>query len=274
MQRLLAFIENNLHLILFVVLQIVCGFLVFSLNAFQQAAFTHSANTVTASVNKTVTNITDYLDLRQQNKELQYQLATQFNQSSSGSLFYLKDTFTIKDSIRRPLFSMVPAQVIYNTVNRADNVFIINKGSLDGIKKNMGVISSQGLAGIVLKTSSKYSTVMSLLNTNMKIIPSINGKEYFTELIWDNESPYFMKLQGVNKLEKIIEGDLITTGHSSLLFPKGVPIGTVSKLSSKPNSQYFQTRIKTATDFRSLEYVYVIVNQQKEALEAMLPANE
>ena len=146
MQRLLAFIENNLHLILFVVLQVVCGFLIFSLNAFQQAAFTHSANSVTASVNESVTNVTDYLDLRYQNKELQYQVATQFGNSSNGSLVYLNDTFKVKDSLSKPLFSMVPAQVIYSTVHRADNVFIINKGSLDGIKKNMGVVSSQGEA--------------------------------------------------------------------------------------------------------------------------------
>lgn len=274
MQRLLAFIEHNLHLILFVVLQVVCGFLIFSLNAFQQAAFTHSANAVTSSVNEVVTNVTDYLDLRYQNKELQYQLATQFANSSSGNMVYLNDTFKVKDALNKPMFSMVPAQVIYNTVHRADNVFVINKGSLDGIKKNMGVISSQGLAGIVLKTSSKYSTVMSLLNTNMKVIPSIKGKEYFTELVWDNESPYYMKIMGLNKLEEIIEGDLITTGRSSLLFPSGIPIGTISKLKSKPNSQYFETRLKTSTDFRSLEYVFVIINQEKEAIEAILPANE
>lgn len=274
MQRLLAFIEHNLHLILFVVLQIICGFLIFSLNAFQQATFTHSANAVTASINQFVTNITDYTDLSYQNKELQYQVATQFENSSHGSLVYLNDTFRVKDTLKKPLFSMVPAQVIYNTVHRADNVFIINKGSLDGIKTNMGVVSSQGLAGIVLKTSSKFSTVMSLLNTNMKIIPSIKGKEYFTELVWDNESPYYLKIIGLNKLESIVEGDLITTGHSSLLFPKGIPIGSVSKLSSKPNSQYFETHVKTATDFRALEYVYVIINQEKEALEAMLPVNE
>ena len=274
MQRLLAFIEHNLYLILFVVLQALCAFLLFSLNPYQQAAFTNGATQVTARVNQTSSNIVDYLDLKTQNVILQEQLSEQFKNSSAGYLTYLNDTFEINDSSKKHLYSLVPAQVVFNSVHKAENVFIINVGTKKGIAKNMGVVSSEGLAGIVLKSNADYSTVMSLLNTNMKVIPSINGQEYFTELLWNNESPYSLSIKGVNKLEKIKVGDIIETGHSSLLFPKGIPIGKISKLRKLPNSQYFDTELTTPTNVRTLEYVYVIINHEKDQLESMINDND
>ena len=270
MQRLLAFLEHNLYLILFVLLQIVCLFLVFKLNPYQQAAFTHGATSVTAHVNQTSTNITNYIGLKDQNELLQNQVAEIFLSSPNSVLTYLNDTIVVRDSFKRSLYSMVPAQVLFNTVHKANNVFIINKGKKHGIQKNMGVVSSQGIAGIVLKSSDEYSTVMSMLNTNMKVIPTINGREFFTELVWDNENPYSLKIKGINSLEEIKVGDPVATGKSSLLFPKGIPIGTISKLETKTNSQYFNTEMVTATNFRELEYVYVVINHKANELAELI----
>ncbi|MBT8327144.1 MAG: rod shape-determining protein MreC [Bacteroidia bacterium] len=262
MQRLLAFLEHNLYLILFVLLQAVCAFLIFNLNPYQQASFTHAATSVTARVNQTTSNVTNYIGLKDQNEHLQNQVAEIFLSSPNSVLTYLNDTIDVQDSFTRSMYSMVPAQVLYNTVHKANNVFVINKGKKHGIHKNMGVVSSQGVAGIVLKSSNEYSTVMSMLNTNMKVIPTINGSEFFTELIWDNEQPYSLKIKGINNLEEIEIGDLVATGNSSLLFPSGIPIGRISKLETKPNSQYFNTEIVTSTNFRTMEYVFVIINHK------------
>lgn len=270
MQRLLAFIEHNLYLILFVLLQAVSFILMMVLNPYQQASFTHAAAEVTGRTHTLSNNITDFIGLREQNRKLQDQVADRYGSSSEFTLTYMNDTFEVRDSLQRKLYSMIPAEVIYNTVYKANNVFVINVGSLHGVKKNMGVISSEGVAGLVLNTNTNFSTVMSLLNTDMKLVPSINGQEYFTELIWDNNSPYHLSIKGINKLEKIKVGDPITTGRSSLLFPADIPIGTVSELIEKENSQYFDTRLKTATTFRDLEYVYVIVNHHKKEVEALL----
>jgi hypothetical protein len=64
MQRLLAFIEHNFHFILFIILQIICGFLIFGLNPYQQAVFSHSAASVTARSNQFSTDLTSYIDLK------------------------------------------------------------------------------------------------------------------------------------------------------------------------------------------------------------------
>lgn len=274
MQRLLAFIEQNLHLILFVILQIVCGFLLFSLNPYQQATFTHSASVATATANAISNDVTSYIGLKEQNKKLQNQIVSQFQRSGINALYYLGDTLTLKDTSSKYKFDAIPAQVIYNTANKAENIFVINKGSDHGIKINMGVVSSEGVAGVVLATDAKYSTVMSLLNTNRKLTPNINGIEYYTGVKWENEAPNVMRIGDINKLEKIEVGDVVRTGLATLLFPKGIAIGTVQELKTDPNKQYFDIKMKTATDFRKLEYVYVLSHTDKELIELLLQNDE
>ena len=253
------------------ILQIICTFLIFSLNPYQQATFSKSALGITSSINKLSSDVYSYWDLKNQNSWLQDQISQQFRESYPQSLSYLNDTFLIKDTARYPLFDAIPAQVVFNTGYKSNNLFIINKGLSHGIRKNMGVISSQGVAGIVLSSNKNFSTAMSLLNTNMKIIPYINGQEYFTEMIWDNSKLNSLLINGINKLEKVKIGDVVSTGNSSLLFPKGIPIGHVSRINNTPKSQYFELEVKTATNFRNLEYVFVIINNEYSNLKKLLP---
>lgn len=270
MQRLLAFIEQNIHLILFVVLQIVCGVLVFRLNPYQQAAFTHRASTATAAVNTLTANLINYMNLKEQNTLLQDQVANQFIKLPNTAFLYLSDTLTISDSASRPMFDLVPAQVVFQTANKAKNIFIINKGSDQGIKRNMGVLSSQGVAGIVLATNESYSTVMSLLNINLSLTPNINGVEYFLPINWENKRTNILRIKGVNKLENIGLGDVVKTGNSTVLFPPGISIGKVVNIETKSTSQYSDIEIESTTDFRKLHYAYVVVNKDYSKLQELL----
>lgn len=274
MQRLIAFIEHNMHILLFIVLQGMCGVLLFSLNPYQQASFTHSAAFMTDKSNEFSSTVTGYFNLQEQNNLLQAQVATQFKNDARSSLYFMNDTITLRDTSRRKLYDVVPAEVVFNTISKASNVFIINKGTKNGIQKNMGVISSQGLAGIVIQSNANYSSVMSLLHINMNVIPTINNFEYYTGLKWDNGHPQTLKITGLNKLEEIKVGDKVYTGKSSLLFPEGILIGEISQLETSPSSQYFTTHVKTATNFRNLDYVYVIINKDIDQLLPLLPDND
>lgn len=270
MQRLLAFIEQNLYLMLFVLLQVVCGVLIFYFNPYQQAAFTHSAAIVTASTNKISTDAKSFLDLKNQNQKLQDQVAEQFRRSSLAGFHFLNDTLSIRDTSSVPMFDIVPVQVVYNTANKAENIFVINKGSDHGVKRKMGVISSEGVAGIVLATSARYSTVMSILNTNFSLTPSINGIEYYMPIKWENERANKLRITGINKLEKIAVGDEVKTGNSTVLFPRGISIGRVANIIVKPSSQYFDLEIETSTDFRKLNYAYVVINKDFEQIQPLI----
>jgi rod shape-determining protein MreC len=224
MQRLIAFIENNLHLLLFIPLQFFCLYLIFSLNPYQKAYFSNSASAVTARVNGTSKQVYNYFDLENQNLDLQENFTLQFENSSNQKINYLGNEVVIKDSATDIMFSAIPAQVVYNTVHKADNIFVINKGKKHGVGKNMGVVSSSGVAGIVLASGPDFSTVMSVLSSQFKFTPQINDEEFYTSVNWTNDRPNLMSIEGINKLEKIKIGDEVTTGMSSLLFPPNIPI--------------------------------------------------
>ncbi|MEN8732480.1 MAG: hypothetical protein ABF321_07905, partial [Bacteroidia bacterium] len=108
MQRLLAFIEHNIHIMLFVILQVVCGFLIFRLNPYQKATLTNSVASVTASSSQLAANVSGYIGLKEENLALQNKIAEQFRNESVSSLYYLADTFTVRDTSRQPLFDIVP----------------------------------------------------------------------------------------------------------------------------------------------------------------------
>lgn len=271
MQRLLAFIENNLHFILFLVLQVACGILLFKLNPYQQAYFTNSSTELTANVNALSTNIKNYFGLSKKNIELQELFVDSVvPYSPNHQLIFMSDTFVVKDSLKQALFSMLAAQVVYNSVNKADNVLVINKGSNNGIKKGSGVISATGIVGVVTAVGPNFSTVMSVLNTNFKVVPQINDQEFFTEMVWDNKSPYSLSINKINRLENVKVGDLVSTGRSSLIFPPNIPIGYVKSVQTIEGSQYFNTTITTATNFRNLHYVFVVNNNYTEEIESLL----
>lgn len=271
MQRLLAFIENNLHLILFLVLQALCGLMLFKLNPYQQAFISNSSAAVTANVNDLSSSVRSYFNLGYSNKHLQEIFSDSFSyRSPNFRMIVQNDTVVIHDSLHKPLFGVVPAQVVYNSVNRTNNTLVINKGAEQGITKGAGVISAEGVVGVVTAVGPNFSSVMSLLHTDFRIVPQINGQEFFTDIIWDNSAPYTLKINKINKLEKIEIGDIVTTGKSSLIFPSGIPIGKISKLDPIQGSQYFETEMTTATNFRRLHYVFVVKNLYTEEIEALL----
>lgn len=270
MQRLLAFIENNFHLIIFLLLQAVCAVLLFRLNPYQRAFFSNSTNYITSSVNSTSSNVKNYFGLNQKNQDLQALFADSLSPLTDRyQLHFLGDSMEFRDSTSQ-LYHLIPAQVIYSSVNKADNLIVINKGSADGIAKGDGLISANGVAGVVIAVNDQFSTAMSMLNTNFKLVPKINGLEFFTEMVWDNQNPYTLKINRINKLEKVEVGDIVTSGNSSLIFPPDIPIGTVQKLESVEGSQYFNTRITTATNFRDLHYVFVVKNRYRNQIEEVL----
>ncbi|MFY0642853.1 MAG: rod shape-determining protein MreC [Bacteroidia bacterium] len=271
MQRLLAFIENNLHFILFLVLQVFSLTLVFKLNPYQRAYFSNSASGITSYVNNVSEEVRNFINLREGNRQLQHVYTDSVSKIKDiYQLHLLTDTFKVKDSSFNLLYEVVAAEVVFNSVHKAENVIVINKGRADGIEKGAGLISSEGIAGVVIAVGEHFSTAMSVLNTNFHIVPQINGQEFFTELIWNNQNPYTLKINKINRLENVNVGDMVTTGKSSLIFPAGIPIGKVTKLNEVEGSQYFDTEIETASNFRNLHYVFVVNNSKRAEIEEVM----
>ncbi|HEY8387396.1 MAG TPA: rod shape-determining protein MreC [Parasegetibacter sp.] len=271
MRNIFLFIRRYANFFFFLVLQIVALWLLFSYNKFHQAAFMGVANDITGKLNEEYNSIEVYFKLKKKNQELLEENNRLRNmlQENFGvrdtTLFSIKDTLTINDSSRifRRYYSM-PAQVVDNSTSRQNNYLMINRGYNQGVRKDMGVVSPAGVVGSVLDVSDNYAVVLSMLHRVSRISASVKKTGETGTVEWDGTNPLFVTLKDIPKSVQLNQGDSIVTSRYSDKFPPGILIGTVESVATDPSSNFYRVKVRTATNFFNVQYVYVIENLEKE----------
>ena len=138
----------------------------------------------------------------------------------------------------------------------------MDKGIKADIKIDMGVISTNGLVGIVSDISPNYATVQSILNTKSRINAKLKKSSHFGTLIWNTKDPNVVQLIDIPRLAKIEKGDTIITGGRSTIFPEGIPIGEVRDFQLDKDDNYYYLNVQLFNDMTSLQYVYLIRNNE------------
>jgi rod shape-determining protein MreC len=130
--------------------------------------------------------------------------------------------------------------------------------------------------GIVRKASPHYAVVMSVLHKDMRISAKLVHSGNFGSVTWDmsHPDPRYAVLSDIPKNVTLHLGDSVVTSGYSAIFPPGLLIGFVDRVSELAASNFHRVRIRLATHFRSLQYVYVIKNfnqQEQHQLESAMP---
>ncbi len=263
MKNLFQFLWRNNYTIFFVLLEVLSISLVIRNNNFQNTSAFNSSNYLTGSVMEAISNVNEYIGLKTTNRYLASENA-RLHTLLSGN----RDRAATGTAGN---FVYTPCKVINNSVYRQANYLTLDKGSLDGIRAEMGVISSQGVVGIVKNVSPHFSTVMSLLHKDASISARFRKNNYFGPLSWDGKDPSYATLRDIARHVKISAGDTIVTTSYSSIFPTDIPIGIVASYEAAPGENFYAVRVTLSTDFRNLDYVYVINNilqQEQQELEA------
>lgn len=229
------------------------------------------ANEITGRVNTQYNKVEDYFHLKQENLRVHRLNDSLLNLLHSN--FYKIDTNVkfVKDTIpydtlghyRRYLWR--DAQVVYNTVSAEKNYIQINRGSNQGIKDNMAVLSSDGAAvGFVVNTSNNFSEVMSLLHVQNSVNASLKRSGDFGTIQWDGKDPQFLTLKGIPKSAEVKKGDTVLTSIYSYNFPPGYMIGTVADVGKENATSFYVLKVKTAANFFNLQQVHVVENIQQD----------
>jgi rod shape-determining protein MreC len=155
------------------------------------------------------------------------------------------------------------ATVVKNSYAKARNILIIDKGTSDGILKDMSVVGPNGIIGIIKQTSDHFSSVISILYQDFKINAKIQGKGAFGSLSWEGRDPTRMVLSDVSIINTISVGDTIETGGMSAYFPKGIPIGTIIDLETPTSGGYYNIEVALLNNLTDLEHVYIIENKKR-----------
>jgi rod shape-determining protein MreC len=276
MRNLLNFLIKYNYWLLFLALEAISFALLFHCNHYQESYFFNSANVVTGKVYELSGGISSYFHLKSVNRDLldrNMELETKINNLEKSLKSDKVDSLDIVSLERLPRTSyyLYKANVINNSVNLTDNYITIDKGSLAGIRPEMGVVDANGVVGIVYQTSPHYSVVISVLNSKSNISCKIIGSNYFGSLKWDHSDSQHAYLEDLPRHAEFNLGDTIVTSGYSSVFPQGVMVGTVDDMGDSGNGLSYFLKIKLATDFGRVSDVRVIARrgyQEQKALES------
>ncbi len=269
MRNLIIFLWKYNFFLLFLIIECFCTYLIVQNNNFQRATFINSSNKVVGNVQQMVSSITTYLNLRNANDALMRENA--YLRTMMPNAFYY-DSIAHKtsiDTIRRQQYSYVTAKVINNTINRRNNYLTLDKGSLQGVRSEMGLISSNGIVGIVKDVSPHYSTAISILHKDAKISAKLSKTNHIGSIVWEGFDAATASLLYIPKNAPVHVGDTILTSAYSSIFPEGIMIGTVKSFDLKTNDGFYSIKVNLSTNFYTLDYVYVVENLFKEEVQAL-----
>jgi len=264
MRSLFLLLWRNNFTLLFLILWSVCFYLVIRNNKFQQVSVFNSTNRVAGVILEGVNYVKEYVNLKENNASLARENARLKGMMPESYYENSPERIFITDSTRIQQYSYINGRVINNSVNRRSNYLTIDKGSLHGVKKDMGVISSSGVVGIVKDVSPHYCTVMSVLHKNTQISTGFKNSNYFGSLIWDGKNSRIATLMEVAKHVRFNKGDTLVTTVYSAIFPKGVLVGTVAGWELRPGDNFYKIDVLLSTNFSNLSHVYIVDNLLKQ----------
>jgi rod shape-determining protein MreC len=266
LKNIFLFIRRYFTFLSFLVLQVLAIVLLSNASKTHEAFFSATVNELTGGLNKSYSNLRSYFGLKEVNRQLAEEnvrlrnmLAANF-QSPDNNKLVLTDTL-FKDTLGHARkFTYLPAMVIGNTFTLQTNFLTLERGSAQGVKKGMAVTGPDGIVGVVVETSTNVSKVMSLLHRNSKVSAMLKKGNSAGSLEWDGSDPSYLTLRNITKGAKVAKGDTILTSNYSANFPPNLIIGTVADISSESASNFYILKVKTATNFFNIRYVYLIEN--------------
>ncbi len=270
-ERITAYV----HWALFLLLEVLSGFLLFQYNHYQGSVWFTQANTAAAMVHEWEAKALSYLRMPAENAALVRRniiLQNKLDVLRHELALTKADTSSTQKTQEEMLrdMTLIPAQIVDNSVRKRDNMLVINVGSNDGVAPEMGVVSGTGVVGIVSAVTQHHALVMSILNSHSSISCRLRGTEYFGYLKWKGGKPLRAYMDDVPRHAHIQKGDVIETSGFSSVFPAGIFLGKVAEIKNSSDGLAYELEILLSTDIANLRHVNVIDNHNKAEIDSLL----
>lgn len=263
MRNLLDFLSRHNHWFVFVLLEVISAVLLFRYNSYQGSVWFSSANAVSGKLfewNSAVGQYFSLIDVNEQLTQRNIYLEREVEQLSEKLRTATRDSSLVEKMQKNVIAGLqtIPAKVVSSSLDKANNFITIDKGSLDGVKKDMGVICGTGVVGIVYLTSDHYSVIIPVLSQQSSISCAIKGRGYFGYLKWTGGSPASAYVDDIPRHANFKLGEYVVTSGYSSVFPPGIFVGRIKHVYNSENGMSYRLKVDLSTDFTRLRDVCVI----------------
>ncbi len=210
------------------------------------------------------TFFTDINHLKEENKQLK-----ETNSELEQSLRELENIKTQNETLKEYLnltekygeYKTIPGYVINKDISNYSKTIVINLGKKDNVEKDMTVIGDQGLVGHVISVTDTTAKVQTIIDTASSVSCSMSTTKDSIVCKGTLDEKSSLRAMYIPTEANIIQGDSIETSGLGGIYPKGIHIGTVKKVTNTQNMTDRYAMIETAVDFDKLDTVLVITNQ-------------
>lgn len=274
MRNLILFFWKYNFFFLFLLLEVVAVYLIVEENYYHKTDFLHSSNKVIGELYDITHDIKGYFTLNRQNVELARENARLRNSSRRSFLKSPRDSFVVHDTVFRRYMEYVPARVISATIGKRNNHWVINKGKSHGLSKDMGVISPNGVVGVLVDVSRDFGLVYSILHKQTSLSAKLKKNDHRGFITWPGGDYRYGKLEDIPSHVNVNKEDTVVTSGNSLLFPENIPIGIISNVKLGSGQSFYDIKVRFLEDYNKTEYVYVVKNLKKEEQEKLIEENK
>lgn len=261
-----ALVRVLLNVLVFIALEAVCLVLIANNSVVQRYKIVGGIREMQSALWQRTGEIGSYFSLKKDNSLLVQEnidLRRQLNKYEALSA--MPDTAFVHLT---GIYSYTPADIIKSTRGKQHNYMLVNKGRRAGISEGMGVITSNGVVGLVDAVSDNYAYVTSFLNTEQSISARLTKSDHFGLMRWEGVNPHKATLTEISLNCGAAVGDTVATSGHSNIFPADIPLGIVSSV--KPVSGlYLNLEIDLFQDFSSLRHVYIVANKDRNEIEML-----
>ena len=270
MERLLNFVYQYRAFFTFLLLELICAWMIVENNQYQSTKFFNSSNKLAANLIGISQGVREYFSLRVINADLAEEnakLRTQLEKRNQS--LYTLGVREIKDPAIINRFEYVSAKVVNNSTALFKNYITINQGRNAGIEPGMAVISSDGVVGKVKSVSDHYSVLISLLNIDENVSSVIKRTQHFGTAKWDGTNPRIINLMYVPRHVQPLAGDTIVTSGYNAIFPAGVLVGVIKEVNLKEEALFYDIKVELAQDFGKLAFVEIVKSNLKNERDSL-----
>ena len=258
MRNLLKFLKRFRNFLIFIVLQIFILSLFFKSKNYHKASFINSTNAISSWILQKKYNVTKHFSLEKNNAILAEKNAELLEKMPYSFYALENNVFSVDDTLKEQQYQYISATVLNYSNHLRNNYATLNKGSLAGIRNDMGVMVSNGIVGFVIDVSKHYSIVRTVLSERINLVVEVNG--VMGQIDWNGYNIEVCQLKGITSSSKVKKGDKLFTKGSNGHFPKGILVGVVEKVEVEEGSATLTISVKLSTDFTALGHVYIVNN--------------